>query len=412
MNRLLFENIIIALKSIKGQLLRTILTVLIIAFGIMSLVGMLTSIDVLEQNVTSNFGALGANTFSIVKEKGNIRMHGGRSNNDRPDINWDNARLFKERFEFPGLVSISTMVTSAATLQYQNTKTQPNITVWAGDENYLLASGRKLQAGRTFSINELNSSASLIVLGAETAENLFGTPLAALNKTMMLGSRAYLVIGVLEKSGSGFGGGRDREVIIPLGNYRAFYASGNTSYQVQVMVNDVSMMDAAVEEARGVFRPIRKLKAYEEDNFDFNRSDGLIEEVSSLTGYMAGGALVIGLITILGALTGLINIMLVSVNERTREIGVRMAVGATKRTIATQFLVESIVICQLGGALGVFFGIVIGNLVALIIGGTFVLPVLWMTLAVILCFIVGVIAGAYPAIRAAKLDPVVALRHD
>src|SRR5690606_5844913 len=153
-------------------------------------------------------------------------------------------------------------------------------------------------------------------------------------------------------------------------------------------------------------------RAFEEDDFDFNRSDGLIEEVSSLTNYMAGGALVIGLITILGALTGLINIMLVSVNERTREIGVRMAVGATKRTIATQFLVESVVICQLGGALGVFFGIVIGNLVALIIGGTFVLPILWMTLAVILCFIVGVIAGAYPAIRAAKLDPVVALRHD
>lgn len=412
MNRLLLENIIIALKSIKGQLLRTVLTVLIIAFGIMSLVGMLTSIDVLEQNVTSNFGALGANTFTIVKEKGNIRRHGGGGGTDRPDINWDNARLFKERFEFPSLVSISTMVTSAATLQYQNTKTQPNITVWAGDENYLNVSGRKLQAGRTFTTNELNSSASLIILGAETAENLFGTALAALDKTLMLGSRSYLVIGVLEKSGSGFGGGRDREVIIPLGNYRAFYASGNTSYQVQVKVDDVSMLDAAVEEARGIFRPIRKLRAFEEDDFDFNRSDGLIEEVSSLTNYMAGGALVIGLITILGALTGLINIMLVSVNERTREIGVRMAVGATKRTIATQFLVESVVICQLGGALGVFFGIVIGNLVALIIGGTFVLPILWMTLAVILCFIVGVIAGAYPAIRAAKLDPVVALRHD
>src|SRR5690606_1356328 len=177
MNRLLLENIIIALKSIKGQLLRTVLTVLIIAFGIMSLVGMLTSIDVLEQNVTSNFGALGANTFTIVKEKGNIRRHGGGGGTDRPDINWDNARLFKERFEFPSLVSISTMVTSAATLQYQNTKTQPNITVWAGDENYLNVSGRKLQAGRTFTTNELNSSASLIILGAETAENLFGTAL-------------------------------------------------------------------------------------------------------------------------------------------------------------------------------------------------------------------------------------------
>lgn len=408
----MLENIFIALRSIKGQLLRTILTVLIIAFGIMSLVGMLTSIDVLEQSVTSNFGALGANTFGIVKEKGNVRAHGARSLNDRPDLDWDNARLFKERYEFPAIVSISTNVSNNATLQYQTTKTQPNISVFAGDENYLIAAGRKLQVGRTFSLNEISSSSSVIVIGAETAENLFGNALAAIDKTMLVGSRSYLVIGVLEKSGSGFGGGRDREVIIPLGNYRAFYASGKTSYQIQVMVNDVNMMDAAVEEARGVFRPIRKLRPYEDDNFDFNRSDGLIEEVSSLTGYMAGGALVIGLITILGALTGLINIMLVSVNERTREIGVRMAVGATKRTIATQFLVESIVICQLGGALGVFFGIVIGNLVAVIIGGTFVLPVLWMTLAVILCFIVGVIAGAYPAIRAAKLDPVVALRYD
>lgn len=412
MNHLLRENILIAIKSIKGQLLRTILTVLIIAFGIMSLVGMLTSIDVLEQNLASNFGSLGANNFSIVKTRNNFHSSGSSSKSYRPEIKWDDARLFKERYQFPSKVTIYTTVTSEAVLQYQNIKTQPNITVWAGDENYFEVTGRAIQYGRNFSMNELSTAANVIVLGSETAENLFGNAMSSLGKMLQLGSKSYLVIGVLEKGGSGFGGGRDREVFIPLGNFKAFYAAGTTSYQVAVKVNDVSMMDNAIEEARGVFRPIRKLRISEEDNFDFSRSDGLIGEISTLTTYMAGGALVIGLITILGALTGLINILLVSVNERTREIGVRMAVGAKKRTIAVQFLVESIVICQLGGLLGVFFGIVIGNLVAIIIGGTFVLPILWMSLAVTLCFVVGVVAGAYPAIRAAKLDPVVALRYE
>lgn len=413
MSAVLRENLIIAINSIKGQFVRTLLTVLIIAFGIMSLVGMLTSIDALEQNLNSSFGSLGANTFTLVNQKSGVQHRGGvRAKENRPEIKWDDARLFKERYTYPALVSVSTQVTSTAVLQYMGVKTQPNITVWAGDENYLEVSGRKLAGGRSFSVNEMQTASGVIILGGETAENLFGNINQALNKSVMLGSRSYLVVGVLEKSGSGFGGGRDREVIIPLGNYRAFFASGNTSYKIQVKVADIAFMDIAIGEAKGVFRSIRKLKVSEDDDFDFERSDGLINQISSLTDIMALGALVIGMVTILGALTGLINILLVSVNERTREIGVRMAIGATKQHIAMQFLIESILICQMGGLMGIFFGLIIGNLVALIIGGSFVVPWLWMTLAVILCFVVGVTAGAYPAIRASRLNPVEALRHE
>ncbi|MBL0912042.1 MAG: ABC transporter permease [Bacteroidia bacterium] len=412
MNKVLLENIIVALRSIRGQLLRTVLTVLIIAFGIMSLVGMLTSIDALEQNISENFSSLGANTFAIANEGGKVKTGKRRTREYKKDITWDEARLFKERYSFPGSVSISAFVSSVAVLQYQSTKTQPNIAVNAGDENYLTAAGLKLDKGRNFSQTELKTAANVILLGGESAENLYGSAQEALGKFVLLGTRQYLVVGVLAKGGSGFGGGRDRSVVIPIDNFRAFYSAAGTSYLINVTVPAVNMMDMAVAEATGVFRSIRKIKAGGGENFDIQRSDGLIADIKSMTGYMAAGAIVIGLVTILGALTGLINILLVSVTERTREIGIRMALGATKRNIAIQFLTESVVICQLGGFFGIMLGILIGNVVTLIIGGSFIVPWLWMTLAAVLCFVVGVVAGLYPAVRAANLDPVEALRHE
>jgi len=412
MNKVLLENIIVALRSIRGQLLRTVLTVLIIAFGIMSLVGMLTSIDALEQNISENFSSLGANTFTIANEGGKVKTGKRRAREYKKDITWEEARLFKERYSFPGSVSISAFVSSVAVLQYQSTKTQPNIAVNAGDENYLTSAGLKLDKGRNFSQTELKTAANVILLGGESAENLYGSAQEALGKFVLLGTRQYLVVGVLAKGGSGFGGGRDRSVVIPIDNFRAFYSAAGTSYLINVTVPAVNMMDMAVAEATGVFRSIRKIKAGAPENFDIKRSDGLIADIKSMTGYMAAGAIIIGLVTILGALTGLINILLVSVTERTREIGIRMALGATKRNIAIQFLTESVVICQLGGFFGIMLGILIGNVVTLIIGGSFIVPWLWMILAAVLCFVVGVVAGLYPAVRAANLDPVEALRHE
>lgn len=412
MNNVLFENIIVALRSIRGQLLRTILTVLIIAFGIMSLVGMLTSVDALEQNVSENFSSLGANTFTITNQGGKVKMGKRRAREYKKDISWEEARLFRERYNFPGSVSVSAFVSSVAVLQYQSTKTQPNIAVNAGDENYLAAAGLKLDKGRNFSQTELKTAANVILLGGESAENLYGSAQNALDKFVLLGTRQYLVVGVLAKGGSGFGGGRDRSVVIPIDNFRAFYSAAGTSYLINVTVPSVNMMDMAVAEATGLFRSIRKVKAGVPDNFDIQRSDGLINDIKDMTGKIAAGAGVIGFVTILGALSGLINILLVSVTERTREIGVRMALGATKINIAIQFLTESVVICQLGGFMGILLGIMIGNVVALIIGGSFIVPWLWMLMAALLCFVVGVLAGLYPALRAARLDPVEALRHE
>ncbi|MCG9910665.1 MAG: ABC transporter permease [Flavobacteriales bacterium] len=409
----LFENIDIAYRSIRGQMLRTVLTILIIAFGIMALVGMLTAIDVLEQNINTSFQFLGSNTFVIQSSVNSGGRPQKRTRREAPPkvISYDEAIRFKERYTFPSTVSISAFATATGIIQYGKDKTQPNIPVSGGDENFILTGGYEIEMGRNFSQGELQTGADVVIIGEDIADGLFkGTN--PVDKFVNIGTRRYMVIGVLKKSGSGINTGRDRTAIIPISNLRAYYAGPGTSYAINVIVPKAEMMDAAILEAEGVFRSIRGITASMKPNFEFERSDSVINSILSMTSTLAFGAIIIGMITLLGAVTGLVNIMLVSVNERTVEIGVRKALGAKRRSILIQFLAEAILICQVGGALGIVFGILNGNSLTFFMGGNFVIPWLWITIAVVLCFVVGIIAGVYPAIKASRLDPVEALRHE
>ncbi len=413
MKLLVLENIRISLESIRSHLLRTILTVLIISFGIMALVGILTAIDAIKSNLRENFAMMGSNTFTIRNRS--LRVHvGGRSEKARyhRPITYKQALEFKDRFDFPAVTSLNIWGTGVATVKYRSEKTNPNVGVIGTDENYLTTAGLELAKGRNFSNHEIFYGSHVVILGSEVVKSLFKDNEDPLDKIISIGSGRYKIIGVLEEKGSSLGFSGDRRCIVPINNVRQYFSRPNMTYSVNVMAVNPQDLEPAVGEATGLFRIIREDRIEDEPSFEIAKSDSVAEMFIDSMKYVTWAATIIGAITLLGAAIGLMNIMLVSVTERTQEIGIRKALGANKRTIRNQFLVESVVIAQIGGLLGIVLGIVIGNVVTLIIGGAFIIPWLWVVLGVSLCFGVALISGIVPASKAAKLDPIESLRYE
>jgi len=397
----------------RSNVLRTILTVLIIAVGIMALVGILTAVEAIKNTISNEFTNMGASTFNIVKKR--MNMHGGDSEyrkTDIRDITYEEARRFKNSYTFPARVSLNVDATWGATVKYDTEKTNPNIQVMGADEDYLITSGHEIGMGRNFSQNEVQSGSNVVIIGNAIAEDIFKNKQSPLDKFISIGNGRYLVIGVLKSKGTSFGGAGDKFCIIPLINARQNFTTYNLTYDISVQPFDPTQLDLAVSEAEGLFRNVRKLTVYDENDFEIRKSDSLANMLIDNIAVVTIGATIIGLITLLGATIGLMNIMLVSVTERTREIGIRKALGAPSRVIKQQFLFESIVIGQIGGALGIVLGIIAGNLVSMATGGSFIVPWMWILLGVLLCFVVGVISGYFPAVKAARLDPIVALHHE
>lgn len=410
-SNLLLDNIKISINSIRSNLLRTILTVMIIAIGIMALVGILTAVESIKSTISGEFQSMGANTFTIRKDE--ARRHGGnRRKVENRNIDYEEAVRFKEEFKFPAKVSINVHGTSMATIKYMDEKTDPNISVYGIDENFLLTSGRDIQKGRNFTQSEITSGENIIIIGSELKEMLFTSGENPIEKFIFVGNIRYRVVGVLKEKGTSFGGDGDKICYIPLNNARNNFATSDRSFVISVMPSDPALLEFAVGEAEGVFRNIRKLTVYDDNNFAIRKSDSLANMLIENISVVTIGATIIGLITLLGASIGLMNIMLVSVSERTREIGVRKALGAQSDTIKQQFLFESVFIGQLGGVLGIILGIIAGNMITLFTGGSFIIPWLWILLGVFLCFIVGIASGYLPAVKASKLDPIVALRYE
>lgn len=412
MNTLLRENIRMALLSIKSQSLRTFLTIMIIALGISALVGILTAIDVIKDSITNNFTTMGANTFNIRNRSSNVRIGGARQKREVfRRISYDEAIRFKEDFKFPSKVGITCVGSRAATIKYNSEKTNPNIAIFGGDENYLLTAGYDLEDGRNFSSREVESGANVVIIGNEIKIRLFPKQ-SAVDKVISIGGQKAKVIGVFKEKGSSIGFGGDKMVLLPVLNVRKNFGSNDMSFVLNVLSISPELLDATTAEATGLFRKIRKLGVKERQNFEITRSDNLSTMLIGNLSYVTIAATLIAIITLLGAAIGLMNIMLVSVTERTREIGVRKAIGATSDSIRNQFLIEAVVICQLGGIFGIILGILIGNGVSFFFDQGFVIPWVWMILAAILCFVVGLLSGLIPAVKAAKLDPIDALRFE
>ncbi len=411
--RLIYENIKISIISIKSHLLRTVLTVLIIAFGIMALVGILTAIDAVEYFLNENFAMMGSNTFNIQNR--DIRVHiGGRGNRARSFkvIDYQQAVNFKNEYEFPAITSVFVYGTGIGTVKYKSEKTNPNIQVMGTDENYIVTAGLELEKGRVFSPSEVQYGNHVVVLGSEVAAKLFTDSEDPVGKLVSIGSGKYMVIGVLAEMGSSIGFSGDRSCLVPLANVRQYFSRPNMNFRISVMVTDQQQMDAAIGEATGVFRNVRNDRIGEDDSFSIIKSDNIANMLIGLTSKIQLGATVIGLITLVSAAIGLMNIMLVSVTERTREIGIRKAVGATARTIRNQFLAEAIVIAQIGGLVGITAGMLIGNAVSYFTESAFIIPWLWIVVGLVLTFIVALVSGIIPANKAAKLDPIESLRYE
>jgi putative ABC transport system permease protein len=413
MNKLVTENLRISINSIRSHFLRTVLTVLIISFGIMALVGILTSIDAIKYSLTENFAMMGANTFTIRNRGMRVQVgnHRNKAKNFRV-ITYQEAMDFKRVFTFPASVSIFVYATHASTVKFNSEKTNPNVPVMGTDEQYVTTSGYEIGEGRNFSPNEVFYGSYVAVIGSDVVKKVFKHNENPLNQIIAIGPGKYKVVGVLKEKGSSMGMNSDNLCLLPLNNVRQAFANPNMSYSISVMASDAQSLEPAVGEATGLFRIIRKVAVNEDDSFDISKSDNLANMLFDQLKYLRIAAIIIGAITLLGAAIGLMNIMLVSVSERTREIGIRKAVGANRRTIRNQFLVEAIVIAQLGGLLGIILGIAIGNGLAMIIGSKFIIPWGWIALGVSLCFGVALLSGILPAVKASKLDPIESLRYE
>lgn len=420
------DSLSLAFRTITSNKLRAGITVAIIAFGIMALIGIITAIASMNQSLSESFSTMGANGFALrykdrqvhlgrrsdVK-KTNVSSLRQKKSNTGKIFSYQEAKLFKERYPFPAKVSISLRGPNNVVVNNNMVKTNPNISLHGGDENYLSQSGYTLVAGRSFNTIDVQSGRSICILGNSVAKKLYNdNALRAMDKIIKVAGISYRVIGVLKEKGSSAFLNADNVVITTYNNIRRLFPTEGTTFDIGVTVSNIKDIEGAIAEAQGTFRPIRRLAVDEENNFYIDKSDSIAEVFVNSLGAITTAAAFIGLITLIGAAIGLMNIMLVAVNERTREIGLVKAIGGTRKSIRTQFLFESVLISLLGAIFGIILGVLVGNLVGIFLHTGFVVPWGWVVTGIIVCSAVGLFAGLYPALKAARLDPIVALRYE
>ncbi len=410
---LLRENIKIAIGSIKGQLLRTILTVMIIAIGIMALVGILSGIAALENTISSDFSSMGSNTFNIQRYEFTTQRQSGRDRQRvNPVISYRNVKEFVENYNYPFTkTSIVFTGTASAEIKTDSEKTDPEVIVLGANEHFLENSGLEIEEGRGFNVFDVSNNNAVCVIGSDLVKALF-KDVNPINQTLSIRGSKFKVIGYLKEKGATFGNNQDLRVILPIQKARSIFTNPSINYGLSVKVDKKDMLEGAQDDAIAVFRNIRGLSPVEKNNFGIERSDDLINRIGNITNYLYVAAWIISIITIFGSTIALMNIMLVSVSERTREIGVRKSLGAKRKTIAWQFFIETLIIGQYGALVGIILGILIGWAFSYFAELQFSIPWFAMFWAALIAFIVAVISGVYPATKAAKLDPIESLRYE
>jgi putative ABC transport system permease protein len=417
----------LAWRTVRGNKLRTGLTVAIIAFGIMALVGIITAIKAMNQKFSESFSTMGANAFTVRFKDRDIHF-GGNGNdemkvtkkNKRKEkksnlgkrITRDEAELFIKNYDYPSVKALSKFGGRNNIVSRGDRKTNPQVTLFGGDENYLLLNGFTLAEGRNINSSDVQSGSNVVLLGYDVANKLFREGISqAINAQVRVNNVPYRVLGVMESRGSSFGFSRDNMVITSYTSMERNIPS-NSSYVMAVMANDIRAVGTAMGEAEATFRPIRKLNTTEENNFVLERNDSIAEKAMNSLGFLTISATVIGFITLIGAAIGLMNIMLVSVSERTKEVGLVKAIGGKSKMVRRQFLMEAIIISIMGAVFGIFLGVLVGNLFSIVLNTGFVVPWNWVAFGIIICSIVGLLAGLYPALKAGRLNPIEALRYE
>ncbi len=406
------ENLRISIRAIRSNKVRAILTICIIAIGIMALVGILTAIDAIKSSLTNQFTLMGANSFTITSRGMNIQIGNDKyraKNFSR--ISYREATEFKERFTEPAWVSISYNASGMSTVKYGSEETNPTVRLTGIDENYLTVSGYEIENGRNFTSDEIGLNRHIVLIGTEIVTSLFSTGVDPLGKEISVAGMKLKVVGVLKSKGSSVVSG-DNVCFMPVTTARQYFSRPNMTFSITVMPFNSVNLDVMTGEAESIFRIIRNLDPRDQSDFNISKSDNIVNLLLKNIRFVTLAATLIGIVTLFGAAVGLMNIMLVSVTERTREIGTRKAIGAKPNTIKYQFLFESIMIGQLGGIFGIILGIFIGNAVSSMLSSRFIIPWIWVLTGILVCFIVGVVSGDAPAVTAAKIDPIEALRYE
>lgn len=409
----LIENFREGLRSIQANLLRSTLTALIVAIGIFSLVGSLTAVEAIEASVAESLSTLGVNTFDIYSRRNRQASQDGVKQKVYKPLQLSEAQKFIGRYTVPARISLSANLSGIVEVKHQSKKTDPNIGVDGVNEDYLSIKGLEVERGRNFSSIEIQYGSKVAILGSKVAEKIFDKGADPTRRTVSFKGVQFRVIGVLKEKGQLSEDNYDNMVFIPILVANQMASGRGLDYYLTVGIDDLSKLDYAMGEATGLMRTIRQDRVGQENSFELVKSETLAENLASITSGLRIGGFGVGFITLLGAAIALMNIMLVSVTERTREVGVRKALGATPLRIRQQFVIEAIVVCLLGGLGGIVLGIVIVNVVSLSLGvKSIVLPWLWMFVGLGVCVVVGLLSGYYPAFKASKLDPIESLRFE
>lgn len=407
----MLENIREGLRSIKANLLRSVLTAVIVTFGITALVGSLTAVDGIGYTLNESLSSLGANTFDIYSKRNRGSSQQGIKERVFKPLQLNEVQRFIDLYKFPASICLSADLTGIAEIKHQSKKTNPNIAVNGINEDYMSVKSLNFEKGRNFSPLEIQYGSKGVVLGKKVYDAVFDSNEDPIGSEVSFKGTQFRVIGVLKEKGQLAEDNYDNTVFIPVIVANQMASGRGLDYNLSVAIQDASKLDMAMGEATGLMRSIRRDQIGKLNSFELDKSDTL-SELNNLMSIITWVGLGIGFVTLLGSSIALMNIMLVSVTERTREVGVRKALGATPFKIRQQFIIEAIVVCLLGGIAGVILGVIAGNLLAGVMNMAFVLPWLWMVVGLVVCVGVGLLSGYYPANKASKLDPIESLRFE
>jgi putative ABC transport system permease protein len=412
----LTETLRLALASLSSNKLRSSLTMLGIAVGVFSVIGVMTVITGLRSNIESGLNVLGANSFQFTKYPA-INFSDPRQRfANRRDISYPQAARFKELMRGSAEVSLS-LRRGGRRVSYLDRTTNPNIPLIGADDNFLTSRNFELAAGRNIGPDDVEFGRAVVIIGDDIVKRLFVNE-EAIGRLVRIDGQSYTVIGVLVPKGSAFGQSQDNNAITPITQYMAIYGGYgqagrfNRSVGINVQAPSQAELLATQDTATGMMRLVRGLAPEDNNDFEVFSNDSLIESFNKVASVVAIGAFVISAIALLASGVGVMNIMLVSVTERTKEIGIRKSIGAKKRNILMQFLIEAVLLSMVGGLAGITFGVVGGNIAAQILNASTVFPWGWAITGLTVCSAIGVTFGFYPAWKAAALDPIEALRYE
>ena len=408
----IWESLLMALDSLTSHKLRSSLTLLGILIGVFSIIVVMTALRALEKNAETILSQLGPHTFTVKRTPAFVFDSPQERNRawQREPITYKQALQVERRALLPIGVGLEEGF-AQGTVRSRYEETNPDVGMRGVTPGVFSARNWNIEDGRALQQADVDSARLVCVLGNSLAKQLFPHSSAAGERITFEGL-AYRVVGVLEAKGNVMGGAQDNFLVVPITTGLQRYAGYRRSISILVQASGAEAYEDTLDEVRGLLRVLRKTPPGEEDDFEIVSNDSLMEQFNEVTFAVRAGAAIISSIALLAAGVGIMNIMLISVTERTKEIGVRRAIGARKQTIMSQFVQEAVILCLLGGVLGVALGVAGGNVLSILFKTPVVLPLDWMTYGLVICTLVGIIFGAYPAYKAANIDPIDALRYE